>query len=77
MTIYDAIIARAQKGEATLQDGQVILAGLQTERDRIQALIDDLPAYDARVIIRKDNDPKRLRFPGIDDLAKWIYPDGN
>jgi hypothetical protein len=72
----DAIIARAEKGEATIRDGQYILNGLQNERDRLGAMLDLIDtrgmAHDPRIIIRVDDNPKLYRFSNIDALADWL-----
>lgn len=70
--VIDAIIERAEAGTATLMDGCVVLAEMQRELDHLDALIDNLPARDPRVIIRVDDNEKLFRFSSIDKLADWI-----
>jgi hypothetical protein len=49
---------------------------LQNHCDCLAELIDDLPQYDQRVIIRIDNKPQLLRLQSAAHLAEYLTREG-
>lgn len=72
MSLSKLIKNLADGKEITERDLSECLELAQAEVDRIGELIENLPAYDMRVITRIDNKQQVFRFSNVDALADWL-----
>ena len=68
MSIAD-IIARAEQGQASIDDGLFILARMQAEIDRLRELADDLPA---KPVLLVKVDGTVIKFENETKMADWL-----